>query len=76
MRGASDRVQMQESGPEAQGATDKLLDVLADEVGVDMRQELDSREVPNNEVGESSERHKNPQEEDFLKKRLRDLRAE
>lgn len=86
VRGGTERVQQAEAGAEGgEGMVDRRMDEMVDELGVDLRQSLDETgAVPKGEVevgvgeaaGAGAERGRNVEGEDFLKKRLRDLRAQ
>lgn len=81
VRGGTERVQQREAAVEGGGGgeevVDRRMDEMVDELGVDLRESLEEPgTVPGGEVAEVGEASgKNPEGEDFLKKRLRDLRA-
>ncbi|KAI5308276.1 Vacuolar-sorting protein SNF7 [Ascosphaera atra] len=73
LEGVSRDVEMQADGnEEAEGDVDKLMERLADQAGVDLRQNLESNQVP---AEETAVKQKEPDFEDGLAGRLRALRS-
>ncbi|KAK2810495.1 hypothetical protein FQN50_002984 [Emmonsiellopsis sp. PD_5] len=75
IRDVSAGVQEQALGGEGKEEVDKLMQKLADEAGVDMREHLEANAAPEGEVGVGVGAGKQKEEEDGLDARLRALRA-
>ncbi|KAI5283515.1 Vacuolar-sorting protein SNF7 [Ascosphaera aggregata] len=81
LEGVSRDVEMQADGAdEAEGEVDKLMERLADQAGVDLRQDLERESVPQGEATTTAQAVKSPKQkdsefEDGLAGRLRALRT-
>lgn len=75
IRDVSQGVQEQSLGGEGKEEVEKLMQKLADEAGVDMREHLEANAAPEGEVGVREGAGKQKEEEDGLDARLRALRA-
>ncbi|KAI5302850.1 Vacuolar-sorting protein SNF7 [Ascosphaera pollenicola] len=80
LEGVSRDVEMQADGAdEAEDEVDKLMERLADQAGVDLRQNLESNQVPEGEAQQQqavrNTKQKDPEFEDGLAGRLRALRT-
>ncbi|KAI1940613.1 hypothetical protein LOZ58_003402 [Ophidiomyces ophidiicola] len=75
LEGVSRDVQMAEYGAEGEEEVDKLMERLADNAGVDLRQNLEENAAPNDEIGVKAGKQKEPDFEDGLAGRLRALRS-
>ncbi|KAI1932194.1 hypothetical protein LOZ65_000780 [Ophidiomyces ophidiicola] len=75
LEGVSRDVQMAEYGAEGEEEVDKLMERLADNAGVDLRQNLEENAAPNDEIGVKTGKQKEPDFEDGLAGRLRALRS-
>ncbi|EAS29710.3 SNF7 family protein Fti1/Did2 [Coccidioides immitis RS] len=76
LEGVSRDVQMAEYGAEgAEDEVDKLMERLADNAGVDLRQNLEENAAPSDEIGVKAGKQKEPDFEDGLAGRLRALRS-
>ncbi|EED14208.1 SNF7 family protein Fti1/Did2, putative [Talaromyces stipitatus ATCC 10500] len=71
-------VSQQEYGAEGESEVDKLMEQLADDAGVDLRNALDAvtAAAPKEDVKEHANKHADAEVEDALGARLRALRAE
>jgi charged multivesicular body protein 1 len=68
-------ISQQEYGAEGESEVDRMMEQLADDAGVDMRQALEADVAPKEDVQESN-KHADAEVEDALGARLRALRAE
>ncbi|KAI1914934.1 hypothetical protein LOZ53_003526 [Ophidiomyces ophidiicola] len=75
LEGVSRDVQMAEYGAEGEEEVDKLMERLADNAGVDLRQNLEENAAPNDEIGVKAGKQKEADFEDGLAGRLRALRS-
>ncbi|EGE84867.1 SNF7 family protein Fti1/Did2 [Blastomyces dermatitidis ATCC 18188] len=75
IRDVSQGVQEQSLGGEGKEEVERLMQKLADEAGVDMREHLEANAAPAGEVGAREGAGKQREEEDGLDARLRALRA-
>ncbi|PGH23017.1 hypothetical protein AJ80_02932 [Polytolypa hystricis UAMH7299] len=75
IRDVSAGVQEEAMGAEGREDTERLMQKLADDAGVDMRQHLEADKAPGHEVDAGAQKMKDGEVEDGLGARLRALRA-
>jgi charged multivesicular body protein 1 len=75
LEGVSRDVQMAEYGAEGEEEVDRLMERLADDAGVNLRESLQQNEAPSGEVSVKAGKQKEADFEDGLAGRLRALRT-